>query len=598
MEKDSYSLEEILSEVKQRRAREEGAEGNSQKSEIPRDKINNKKSDTDIKTDIKSKKAIEKKTENNPPEKNADAKAKPKPEEKSAVKEKTKKAEPVKEAKQSQAKTKTDAAPAAQKKQPSYEKAAVKKAPEAKKEKPKKNASQEEMIDLLSFSQDAPVTEEPEEKSGKKSGFFKTKKGKAVKAVLIILLALVLCGGAFGGIYIYRALNSITDDSKPVEQLEEWQGMSKLVENYPEINETDASQLTSLQDMIKDWYYNGAPSSSTHVLNVLLIGEDTRGEEILDEETRADSSIIVSVNIDTKKITLTSVLRDTYTYWEEEPGNEDTGKFGKICEAMLGGIGTYINCVEKMYKIDIDNYVIVNFESFQGIIDSLGGVSLELDEREINEINNHPKRYKNVTIEKTFEGDSGVLKLTGEQALAYCRIRYIDSDNARADRQKECLNQIFLQLKDGNSLQLLKVVDKLIPYVKTGFSGGEVVSIAKYALSQGWLDFEINMASVPYSRINERLAGGEYYGAWVWKADFPQDAHYLQTLLYGKSPIILAQERVDVLQCNEYGFYSETLTPTWARITNTAYGETTTYDFQVKEEEETSDTSSQQNNLQ
>ena len=249
-------------------------------------------------------------------------------------------------------------------------------------------------------------------------------------------------------------------------------------------------------------------------------------------------------------------------------------------------VNTYINCLEGLYKINIDNYAIVNFDSFKKIIDAMGGVTLELTSSEIYEINSHPKRYGDVYIEQTFEGSSGEIKLDGSQALAYCRIRKIDSDNMRADRQKTCLTQIFKQAKGESKVTLLKMVNALLPYVKTGFSTKEVVSIAKYAFSEGWLGYEVKMTSVPYARINESGMGGTNYGEWMWRPDYPQDAHYLQTLLYGKSNIILAQTRVDVVNCENYGYYSEGSYPVTATIYNDAYGEATTYE-PVTEEEST-----------
>lgn len=451
-------------------------------------------------------------------------------------------------------------------------------------------AADDGYVDLLAMADEIPdtiiSTEPDEEKPKQRVSFFKTKKGRLVRNVIIVLLILIVVLGIGAGIYIKNSVDNMTEN-KPAEYDQEWRGMSQLIENFPEIEEDGADSLSSYQDMIRTWYYNGAPCSSTHVLNVLLIGEDTHDEEILDSETRADSAIIVSVNIDTKEITLTSVLRDTYSYWENTPGDSETGEFGKINGAMLGGISNYINCVERMYKIDIDNYVLVNFDSFMGMIDELGGVDLELTSAEINEINNNDERYGWVYIEKTFEGNSGVVHLTGEQALAYCRIRYIDSDNKRAERQKTCLMTIFDDIRTRSSVTQLKVVNALLPYVKTGFSSSEILSIARYALSQGWLDFDIRTVNVPFARINERGMGGEYYGAWCWKADYPQDANMLQTLLYGHSPITLAEKRVDVVHCNLYGFYAETLVPCYSVITNNSYREVTTYDsFFVEDEEE------------
>jgi LCP family protein required for cell wall assembly len=362
--------------------------------------------------------------------------------------------------------------------------------------------------------------------------------------------------------------------------------MDDLVENFPTIQETDASQLSSLQDMIKTWYYNGEPCSSSHVYNLLLVGEDTRSTEISDDDSRADAAIICSVNVDTEEITLTSILRDTYAYWETTPGDESTGQFGKINGAMsTGDINAYINCVEKLYKVDIDNYVIVNFNSFKEIVDILGGVTLELTSAEINEINNHPKRYGDVYIEKTFDGNSGEVELTGEQALAYCRIRKLDSDNKRADRQKTFLSVMLDKIKEESSTKLIKIALKLADpeYISTGLTTSQIEKMGLYALSNGWLKYDIIMNTVPNYRINEKGAGGTYYGAWCWKSDFPQDAYNLQVLLYGdnedgthKSNITLAQERVDIINCTETGFYSDGNAAVWATIYNEYYGENST----------------------
>lgn len=406
----------------------------------------------------------------------------------------------------------------------------------------------------------------------------KQKKNKKIFiSIVCVMLALIIA--VPGGTYLYmnNLFNKITVDTNQKPKEAEWEGMEKLIESFEPINEADASQVASLQDMIKQWYQNGLPCSSTHVLNVLLIGEDTRGSDIKDDGTRADSAIICSVNVDTKKITLTSILRDTYAYWENEKGNEETGHFNKINGAMsIGNVDTYIEAVENLYKINIDNHVIVNFDSFASIIDTVGGVEIEMTDKEINEINSHQKRYGHVTIDKTFDGKKGTLKLNGKQALAYCRIRKIDSDNMRANRQKICLNKIFEKVKDSSNVQLLKIMNKMVPYVKTDMTKSELTKIAKYALKQGWMNYKVVNNSIPDSRINERGAGGVFYGSWCWKSDFPQDAYDLQMKLYGKSNITLARTRVDVLNCELNGFYSEGSSPVTATLTNYHYGEVTT----------------------
>lgn len=434
-------------------------------------------------------------------------------------------------------------------------------------------------IDDLS---DSEYEEVPQEQLGKT----KKSKGKIIALIIAIVLLVVIVAGVIIGNNI---LNSMTSDTPEATTESQWAGMDELTENFVTIEETDATELASLKDMIKTWYYNGVPASSSQVLNVLLIGEDGWETEILEEgDVRADAAILVSVNTQTQQITLTSVLRDTYSYWENVEGDESTGTFGKINGVMASsGINGYINAIESLYKVKVDNYVIVNFESFETIIDALGGVTIELTAAEIKHLNNSPEYYGEVNIEKTFEGTSGLVHLNGYEALQYCRIRRLDSDAKRADRQKICLMAIFDELKDAGTTKQLQVVSSLLPYVKTGFSKNEIIQIAKYAITDGWLSYDFYTYTVPNARINESGAGGTYYGAWCWKSDFPQDAYNLQMLIYGKSNIVLAKTRVDVINCAEYGFYSEGDRAVTATIKNQNYGEVTTLPTTTKKEEST-----------
>lgn len=544
MEKDEYSIDDILSELKERREKETNLNGKSVDFTLPNAESSEKAEEPQDEGENQPEEAfnIMEYGAESPVDENANADT-----------EKTDEAE-------------TEA---------------------AKKEQEPAEENDGSMVNLLELSE---KEEQPQEEEDKKDEKKSKKSRKTLKAIIAALVVLIVAAIIFAVLYANNALKNITntDPEQSIVTESQWTGMDKLVENFEPIQETEATQLASLQDMIQTWYYNGVPCSSSHVLNVLLIGEDTRGDEILDDETRADAAIIASVNIDTKKITLTSILRDTYSYWETEKGDEQTAQFGKINGAMsTGDINSYINCVESLYKIDIDNYVIVNFDSFESIIDTLGGVTLELTDAEINEINNHKKRYGDVKIEKTYEGTHGKVKLNGKQALAYCRIRKLDSDNKRVDRQKTCLIEVFNQVQDASTVKMLKVVNTLIPYVKTGFSKNEIIKIAKYAFSQGWLSYDTQMNTIPAARLNEKGAGGNYYGAWCWKSDFPQDAYNLQMLLYGKSSITLAQTRVDVINCEEKGFYRDTGSCVSSTIYNEHYGELTTLESTTKEEETT-----------
>ena len=181
------------------------------------------------------------------------------------------------------------------------------------------------------------------------------------------------------------------------------------------------------------------------------------------------------------------------------------------------------------------------------LINTLGGVDVEMTQKEINEINNHQKRYDHVRI----DGEPGLLHLRGDEAIAYCRIRKIDSDGARADRQKTVLLQLFKKAKEASSIKVVEVVSELLPYVKTGFSKKEIISIAKYALSHGWLQYQTQTYTIPNDegltdaegKAIKGCVGGTFYGAWIWKVDFPLYSQITQQRIYGKTNITLAENR-------------------------------------------------------
>ncbi len=408
-----------------------------------------------------------------------------------------------------------------------------------------------ENIDLFELGgYDKKTVKKNKDKNRKK--WHKTVKGK-------IFISAIAGTGAYGFWFVNHALDTITDNNPDRNQdnstIDSWTGMDEFSESFITINEDSRANVSSYRDMVKKWYYNGEPARSSNVINVLLIGEDTRGEDISDKGTRADSAIIASLNTSTSEIVLTSILRDSYIYYETTIGDESTGRWDKINSAMsYGGVNCYINAVERNFKVNIDNYVIVNFSSFQKIIDTLGGVRITMTNAEIREINNHPGTYGNVSI----NGQAGELLLDGEQALAYCRIRHIDSDNVRADRQKTVLLQLFKQLKDASAFKLAEVVTNLLPYVKTGYSKSEIISIGQYALSHGWISYKTVTYTVPTNETDTdgtaitTCKGGTYYGAWVWKVDCPLASQILQKKIYGKTSIVLSENRPNFSALSDY----------------------------------------------
>lgn len=531
MDKESYSIDDILSEVKKHRAEQE----NENVNETP---IKEVKPEPEEKEEVK---VFEDK--------------RPKEEEQNTVEDKTIVMKPIVEevqneeeseetfSQKNEEETSEPEIPTIEEEESSYTDSEISDNRQTEEEK------QKGMVDLLSLAQeDAEVPQvirdeavEVTEKK-KKTKFSKTKKGKAIISIIIILLVMIIAAGVFALLYANNMLNKVTDDKngEDYSMSTYYDGMDFLKEDFPSIKEASAGEVYSYAEYLKQWYQNGDPVSSTHVLNILLIGEDTREEKISDT-SRADSAIIASINIDTKEIHLTSVLRDLYVYFEVD----GKGQYGKInAAASMGGMKCYINAIERYYKIAINNYAVVNFNSFPKIIDELGGVTIKITSAEINEINNHPKTYGGVTIKQTFDGTEGKMLLNGKQALAYCRIRHIDSDGARANRQKTVLNALLKKMSNGGTVDTVKTVNALADYVYTGYSKKELISIGNTALKDGWLDFSMKTKNVP---AEENCAGGQKFSAapnnWIWLADIPKDAYELQMEIYGKSNIELSDNR-------------------------------------------------------
>lgn len=531
MDKESYSIDDILSEVKKHREEQE----NENVNETPIEEV---KPEPEEKEEVK---VFEDK--------------RPKEEEQNTVEDKTIVMKPIVEevqneeeneetfSQENEVESSESEIPTIEEEENSYTDSEISDNQKTEEEKP------EGMVDLLSLAQDdaevarvirEEATEIKEEK--KKTKFSKTKKGKAIISIIIILLVMIIAAGVFALLYANNMLNKVTDDKngEDYSMSTYYDGMDFLKEDFPSIKEASAGEVYSYSEYLKQWYQNGDPVSSTHVLNILLIGEDTREEKISDT-SRADSAIIASINIDTKEIHLTSVLRDLYVYFEVD----GKGQYGKInAAASMGGMKCYINAIERYYKIAINNYAVVNFNSFPKIIDELGGVTIKITSAEINEINNHPKTYGGVTIKQTFDGTEGKMLLNGKQALAYCRIRHIDSDGARANRQKTVLNALLKKMSNGGTVDTVKTVNALADYVYTGYSKKELISIGNTALKDGWLDFSMKTKNVP---AEENCAGGQKFSAapnnWIWLADIPKDAYELQMEIYGKSNIELSDDR-------------------------------------------------------
>lgn len=209
--------------------------------------------------------------------------------------------------------------------------------------------------------------------------------------------------------------------------------------------------------------------SSALVKNILLLGVDARSGEDA-EQTRSDTMMLVSLDMKHHCIKLVSFLRDTWVYI---PSLEYEQRLNAACSS--GGYQGVVDAIEYNFGVDIDGYAVVDFEMFKVLVDSLGGVEVDVTEAEAEEVTGHPSRYGNVTLE------SGKYKLSGEQALAYCRIRKIDTDFVRTERQRTVMSAILSAAKHSNPFKLYKMAFNSAPYIETDMSKGELMRFVMQA---------------------------------------------------------------------------------------------------------------------
>ena len=184
---------------------------------------------------------------------------------------------------------------------------------------------------------------------------------------------------------------------------------------------------------------SGTMGHANFVRNVLLIGTDSR--DPLTERGRSDTMLLITFNDATHELCLTSFLRDAYV----QIPNRGPDKLNAAYS--YGGPELLMDTLEQNFDISIDDYVCVSFTGFAGIIDSFGGVKISISEEEAQAINNILQSEVNTLMGDDPNADllpsGGTFFLTGKQALAYARIRYVgNADFERTARQRELMEQL------------------------------------------------------------------------------------------------------------------------------------------------------------
>ena len=196
-------------------------------------------------------------------------------------------------------------------------------------------------------------------------------------------------------------------------------------------------------------------------LNILLIGQDRRET---DSFSRADSILLCSFRKDSGTLVMTSFLRDLYL---PIPGH---GSDRINAAYAYGGAELLKETLTDNFRIPIDGCLEVDFSQFAGIIDTLGGVQLELRQDEAEVINR----------DTGSSFSEGTHLLNGQQTLVYSRIRKLDSDGdfSRTDRQRKVVSAIVSAYRDAGLPALMKLLKQILPMISTDMSESRLLLLA------------------------------------------------------------------------------------------------------------------------
>ena len=302
-------------------------------------------------------------------------------------------------------------------------------------------------------------------------------KGNAWVKVLVIVLAVILVIGALGAWFVVSKMNKIQKAQLAENQLSEEDLAGLLVEDPTQETEAVPTETTEPKPTDPDYGKMGK------VINVLLIGQDAREGE---ESKNSDTVILITVNKETKKITMTSFLRDSYVTLNnvvDSNGKSHSGStkltlayaLGYQWGGTLGAMQVMDQVITNNFGPVVDHNIEVNMEAFDACINALGGVTITLDKDEAKYMNNYFSKF-DAEGREFFEGDNLV---DGWAAEVYGRTRHannVDNDYNRTNRQRQVVAQVLEKVKNMSVLELNKLVDQLLPLVATDMTNTDMTN--------------------------------------------------------------------------------------------------------------------------
>lgn len=368
-------------------------------------------------------------------------------------------------------------------------------------------------------------SEEPFEKKSEKKADGKKKK----LLIILIPIIILLLFGIIAAVFINQKLNLMNFGNGLDYTLNTDETFDE--EETIDFGEIDDVTGNSYKEILKNWAMNSdAPKlRAKEIINVLLVGSDASSREKkradVMEKGNTDVMMLVSINTEKKTIKLVSFMRDSYTYLK---GFDTFSKLNAACSK--GGPAYLVDVIEDNYKIEIDGYAMVDFDTFEQCIDIVGGVNVDVPEVVGRK---HHIPYGNNVL------------LNGKQALLFCRERYSynDADVSRTRNQRQVITALIDKSKSASVSKINSILDTILANVHTSFRRKEVVSYMTKAISDNWAGYTISQRTMPTADTRYGYNGS----AWIWVIDYPLAAQKLQTEIYGTTNIKLEEKRTTAI---------------------------------------------------
>ncbi len=261
--------------------------------------------------------------------------------------------------------------------------------------------------------------------------------------------------------------------------------------------------MIGTQDIINEDMNQSVQEVLKGYTNIALFGLDNRSNGSF-EAGNSDVIMIASINNDTKEVRLVSVFRDTFL----NVGSDGTNNFRKANYAYnKGGAEEAVRMLNRNLDLDIQDYVVVDFQAVTEAIDLLGGVEVEIDAAEAKWMDFYINETALVTGHEAHSiTQPGTYTLDGVQATSYCRIRYTAGDDfKRAQRQREVIAKMVEKAKNADLFTINKIIDSVLDDISTNFTAGEMISLASQLMNYELAD----TTGFPFHLTTANLGGSK-----------------------------------------------------------------------------------------